>query len=108
MQNYIIRIIAIQFLIILIYIGLTSLEFVVSREPNPVGTGLQTWFLIFGHLLVTIFVGLYVISTSKDKRLARNKLIVGTLSIIVIITIYLCVSGIIDHWLWTLRKDVIQ
>jgi cation transport ATPase len=108
MRKYILKIIAIQLSIILLYLGMTSYEFVVSREINPIGVGLQQWALIILHLLITIFVGLYRIHKSKDKKISKKKLLVNLLVIVIIILIYFCFSDIIWHWLWSFRKDVIQ
>jgi hypothetical protein len=108
MRKYIFKSITIQLAIIIFYLGMTSYEFVVSQEINPIGVGLQQWALIILHLLITLFAGLYGISKSQDKKMAKNKLFVRMLIIILIILIYFCFSDIIWHWLWSFRKDVIQ
>jgi hypothetical protein len=108
MRKYVFKIVAIHLGIILIYLSFTSYEFVVSRELNPIGVGLQQWVLVILHFLITGFVGLYVISKSKDKRTAKSKLLIGLASIILIFLIYYCLSEMIWHWLWSFRKDVIQ
>jgi uncharacterized membrane protein len=108
MQKNIIKIVVIQFLIILLYLGLTSYEFVSSRDLNPVGVGFQQWALIIIHFLVTGFIGLYMISKSKNRPTAKKKLMINLASIVVIILIYYCFSESIWHWLWSFRKDVIQ
>lgn len=108
MRRFVIKIIVVQFSIILLYLGLTSYEFVVSHELNPIGVALQQWVLIILHFLITLFIGLYLINRSKDKRIAKNKLLISLLSIVFIIIIYFFLNDIIWHWLWSFRKDVIQ
>lgn len=85
------------------YIAFTSYLFVVRRDPNPIGTGLQQWLCIFLHVTVTLFFMLTLVAKAADKKLAAQKLLIHIAAIILAIAPYSLFSNPIWHWIWSLR-----
>lgn len=108
MRKWIFKSIGLHLAIALIYLGLTSYEFVILNEANPIGIGIQQWLLIFAHFGITAFVWAFIIKASTDKRLARKKFGIQTLIIFLIVVLNLSLGDPIWTWLWSLRGDVIQ
>jgi hypothetical protein len=92
-----------QLVISLLYLSITSYQFVKSDPPNPIGIGLLQWLLIIVHVLcVTIY---YFIKrgTHIDKQATRQIFLMNILGIIIPNGVCLLFSGPIWHWLWSLR-----
>jgi RsiW-degrading membrane proteinase PrsW (M82 family) len=108
MQKYIFKSIAIHLTIAILYLGLSCYGFVVSQSGDPLQIAFIQWAFMICHFGITGFVGVILMFKAEDKKLGRQKLLIGLLVVFLIIILYLCFSGIIWNWLWSFRKDVIQ
>jgi len=108
MTKWVFKSIGLHLAIAVLYLGLTSYEFVASSYPNPMGVGIQQWLLIFAHIGLTGLVWLIIKHYAKNRKLIRKKMAIQLLIIVGIILLYLCLSGFVDSWLWSFRKEVIQ
>jgi hypothetical protein len=89
--------------IVTIYFAVTSYLFVVGKDPNPIGAGLQQWLCVFLHVTITLFVMLTLLGKATDKKLATRKVVLHTVAIILAVSLYLLFSNPIWDWLWSLR-----
>lgn len=85
------------------YLAFTSSLFVVRRDPNPIGAGLQQWLCIFLHVTITLFVMLTFSGRTADKKGAAQKLLLHIAAIVLAIAPYSLFSNPIWNWLWSLR-----
>jgi hypothetical protein len=104
MQKYIYKAFSIQLAIAMLYLSLTCYEFVVLRDPNPTGIGIQQWLLILSQFVFTSLLFLFMIHRATNKTLAKKKSLINLLSILLIVALYLCLSNVIWKELWNLRK----
>lgn len=108
MKKYVIRTTLIQVTITLLYLGACSYWFATSQEGNPIQIGLVEWVFMIAQFGLTGFLGLISISKATDRKIARKKVLVNLLIIIVILSVSLLFDRVLWHWLWSFRKDVIQ
>jgi len=108
MRKFILKSIAIQLPIAILYLGLSCYGFVVSQSGDPLQIGLIQWAFMITQFGITGIVGMILLFKSTDKKIGRQKLLIGLLIVFLIMVLYLCFSSIIWHWLWSFRKDVFQ
>jgi len=101
--NYSVKVFTLHLIIVLLYLGITSYAFVVAKDHNPIGVGLQQWLCILLHLLITITVMAMLWAKNTNKRAGRNKFLLNIGAIVLWIGITLVFSNAIWHWLWSLR-----
>lgn len=104
MKNKIVTILILHLAIIVFYISITSYFFVVSKDPNPIGSGFQQVLLIILHVGITFFTCAFIWANSKDKKNARRVFIINICAVIFWVVVYITLSEKIDGYLWTLRK----
>jgi hypothetical protein len=103
MNAYALRILVLHLTIALIYLSITSYVFVISKQPNPVGTGLRQWFFMFMHLIITIIVFSILLAKATNKPLVKKKFLINCLIVISIIIVSTLFSNPFWEWLWALR-----
>lgn len=108
MNKFIFRTVAIQTAITLLYLGICSYWFATSMDGDPIQVGLVEWIFMIAQFSLTGFFGLISIAKATDKRIAKKKVLISLLIVIVILGISLLFDGVLWHWLWSFRKDVIQ
>jgi hypothetical protein len=103
MSTYSLKVLFLHSGIALAYFAVTDFLFVVAKDPNPIGTGLQQWLCIFLHFTITLFVMLTFLGRAADKRLAIKKVLIHTAAIVLVISVSLFLSNPVWDWLWSLR-----
>lgn len=89
----------------MVYSALFSYQFVVAKDPNPIGSGLGELVFMFLHFTTTLFVTLTQLSKAPDKKEAAEKFWINCAIVLLIIAIAVLVDRPISNWLWSLRKD---
>jgi len=100
---YNVKVFTLHLCIALLYLGITSFEFVVRKDPNPVGVGLQQWLCIVLHILATVTIMAILWTRNTNKRAGRNKFMLNIGAIVLWVGILLIFSNAIWNWLWSLR-----
>jgi hypothetical protein len=101
--NYVVKVLTLHLFIVLLYVTITSYEFVADKFPNPIGIGLKQWLYVTLHLLATITITAIIWRRSANKRTGRNKFMLNIGAIILWIGILLIFSNALSRWLWSLR-----
>ena|ERR1700733_1298202 len=105
MNKYILKTIAIQFAITLLYIGVCSYWFVVSHKENPIQMDIVEWLFVSIQFGLTGIFALISIAKAADKRMAKKKALASLVIVIAIIGLLLLFDGMLLNWLWSFRKD---
>lgn len=95
-RRYFAKAFFLQLLIVLIYLGISSYKFVVSKQPDPIEVGILQWIFVGMHILCVV---IYFLVIKKDKQSFGSNLI----AMFVIVFIFLALSNIIWEWLWHQR-----
>jgi hypothetical protein len=103
MKVYSIKTLLLHFAIASFYIAATSYLFVISKFPNPIGTGLRQWFCVFLHLTITLFIMLTYLGKAKDKRNATLKLFLHLGAIALVLLAWFIFDDPLSKWLWNQR-----
>ena len=101
--NYSVKVFTLHLVIALLYMGIASYGFVVAKDHNPIGVGLQQWLFILLHLLITTTVMAFLWAKNTNKRVGRNKFLLNIGAIVLWIGIMLIFSNAIWRWLWSFR-----
>lgn len=101
-NKYTMKILFYQFLIVILYIGVTSHIFVHSKYPDPIGIGFLQLILVMLHLVIVVIV--YFVKPASEKKMTQKQLILSLTSIIIWYFLYLLFSKNIWDWLWNLRS----
>lgn len=92
---YFIKYLFINFLTTTIYFTCSSIWFVTTVHPNPIGISFLNLILVIVHFVILIIVAL---------KLKKNNVIGLICSFFLTIFIYMFLfSFLIDSWLWSLR-----
>jgi hypothetical protein len=102
--NYNVKVFTLHLIIVLLYLGITSYGFVVAKDHNPIGVGLQMWLCTLLHLGITITVMAFLWTRNTNKRAGRNKFLLNIGAIVLWIGISLIFSNPIWRWLWSFRS----
>lgn len=105
-QQYIIRSIVLHTIIFSTYMAITSYEFVVAKDPEPIGTGLRQWLCIFFHIAITMMIITGSRSKAKNRKISYKSLLIHLLIIILIISVYNLFESPLTRWLWDLRPNM--
>jgi hypothetical protein len=89
-------------LIAFVYITWSNYQFVVAKQPNPVGIGILQWFLMIAHFTISIFIVGITAKKNQKKEPMTNWIIHG-LVIALIIILYIVCTPLIWNYLWVLR-----
>jgi len=100
MKNKIIKIIVLQFLIILTFFSITNYIFFNYKPPDPVGTGLQQAALTLLDFIITLIVCVFLIVKAKNKKQGLLTLAVNIFSIFFWIIIYVLLEDKISNYLF--------
>jgi hypothetical protein len=103
MKVYSVKTLLLHFAIASSYIAATSYLFVISKFPNPVGTGLRQWFFVFLHFTITLLIMLSFLSKATDKRKATLKLLLHLGAILLAVLALFLLSESLSEWLWSQR-----
>lgn len=103
MKAYSLKTLVLHLAIAVTYLTVTSYLFVIDRDPNPIGTGLQQGLCFFLHLVITLFIMLTYLGRSTDKKGAGKKVLLHTAAIILVAALYTLFSSPVWEWLWSIR-----
>jgi hypothetical protein len=98
-MNYVTKVVLTQVSIAAIYSALNLFSFVISNQPDPIGTGLRGVAMMLIHLIAT----LVLILTSWRKmsvKERRYKIWINIVVITVVLIMVPIVSDAIMRWLW--------
>ncbi len=100
MKNKIIKILVLQFLIILTFLSITNYLFINYKPSDPVGTGLQQAALTLLDFIITLIICVFLIVKAKNKKEGLLTLAVNIFSIFFWIIIYVLVEDKISNYLF--------
>ena len=95
-MKYFIKAFFLQLVFALIYLGILSYKFVVSKHPNPIGGGALQWIFFGVHILGIVIFFLVIKRNMQSFK-------INLIAMIVIVFIYLALGNVIWKWLWYLR-----
>lgn len=104
MQLYALKVFFLHLIVATVYLTAICYEFVIEKDPNPIGAGLKQWVCIFLHLMITLIIMAIVWNKANDKNIARKKFFVHFLAVLFIISASLLISDPLWHWLWSRRS----
>ena len=98
MLKIIIQILALHFFIAAFYFSITYYELISQLNNDSISLGIQQALFSIVHFVVTLIVCVFLLLKAKDKKLARRKLFLNLISVIVCVIFYAILDmKISDH-----------
>lgn len=103
MKRYFVRCSILHLAISALYFFATSYEFVVTKQPNPIGVGIQQFLCIFFHVIGTIAYFMIIPWKSGNKKLYNRKLLLNIGAIVLAVAIMATIDAQLSNKLWSLH-----
>jgi heme/copper-type cytochrome/quinol oxidase subunit 4 len=103
MRKYFIRCFVLHLTICTIYFFVTDLEFVVTKQPDPVGIGLQQLICTVLQLMITIGYFMFLPWNAANRRQNNARIFTNIGAIVLAVAILASIDSALGNTLWSLH-----
>ena len=103
MKKYFIRCLILHFSICAAYFLATSYEFVATKQPDPIGIGIQQLLCIFLQVIITLGYFMVIPWRGPDRKQYNTKILINIGAIVLAVAVIGSIDELLSDKLWSLH-----